>query len=64
MKIRQRRNGNWCMEHNGVEAPYEVIKRTDDKFDVFDVDDDETPIASLESAEVCERLALAHYNAQ
>ncbi|WP_157796370.1 hypothetical protein [Brucella intermedia] len=20
MKIRQRRNGDWCMEHNGVEA--------------------------------------------
>lgn len=47
------------MEHNGVEAPYEVIKRTDDKFDVFDLDDDETPIASLESADVCERMALA-----
>lgn len=63
MKIRQRRNGDWCMEHNGVEAPYEVVPRAPDKWDVWDYDDDahENPVARLESTEVAERLALAHF---
>lgn len=65
MKIKQRRNGEWCMEHNGVEAPYIVDCHTEGKFTVFDLDDqdneDATPVAHLEDAETCERLALAHF---
>lgn len=62
MKIRQRRNGDWCMEHDGVEAPFVVIARSADKFDLYDLDDDdlENPLAQLEDAKTCERIAVAH----
>ena len=61
MKIRQRRNGQWCMEHDGVEAPFVVMAHAPDKFSVFDIDDEdlERPVADLEDAETCERLALS-----
>ncbi len=60
MKILQRRNGDWCMEHNGVEAPFEVICQAEDKFTVLDLDDEdgEHPVAYLEDRETAERLAL------
>jgi len=63
MKIRRRNNGNWCMEHNGVEAPYEVVCHTDDKFTVLDLDDEagEHPIAHLESRERAEALTSQHF---
>ncbi len=61
MKIRQRNNGGWCMEHNGVEAPYEVFCNEEDKFTVFDLEDDDTPIANLQDAITAERLTLEHY---
>lgn len=64
MKIRQTKTGDWTMEHNGVEAPYDVVRHTPDKWSVFDIDDEDGdhPIADLEDIETCERLALAHFN--
>lgn len=61
MKIRERNNGDWCMEHNGVEAPYEVVCHAPGKFSVLDLDD-EQPIASLEDMVTCERLTSEHFN--
>lgn len=63
MKIRQRNNGGWCMEHNGVEAPYDVVCHAGVKFTVFDLDDEEwqSPIAVLEDAATAEHLALKHF---
>lgn len=61
MKIKQRQNGGWCMEHNGVEAPYAVTPVGQDKFNVYDDDDLSEPIARRADAETCERLALAHF---
>lgn len=54
------------MEHNGDEAPFEVICHAPGKFTVFDFDDHdgEHPVASLEDAETSERLALAHFDAR
>lgn len=60
MKIHRRRNGGYVMVHKGVEAPLSVTCHVEGKFSVFDDDDleGENPIASLEDAETCERLAL------
>ncbi|WP_067216661.1 hypothetical protein [Stappia indica] len=62
MKIRQRRNGDWCMEHDDTEAPFTVLCHAVGKFSVFDLDDEdlERPLADLEDAETCERIAAAH----
>lgn len=59
MKIRQRNNGHWVMEHKGVEAPYVVIPKGNNKFSVFDIDDEnfENPIADSKLAVTCEEIA-------
>lgn len=63
MKIRQRRNGHWCMEHNGVEAPYDVEKESGGAFSVYDLDDEdhEKPIALRVDQDTAEALARAHF---
>jgi len=63
MKIRQRRNGDWCMEHNGVEAPYSVEKESGGAFSVYDLDDEdrEKPIALHVDQDTAEALTRAHF---
>jgi len=65
MKIHPRNGGGYVMEHNGCEAPYEVIKDNDaDQWSVIDVDDEfgENPIADGVRKAEAERLALEHFN--
>ncbi|MEE9924009.1 MAG: hypothetical protein PBV01_11675 [Brucella anthropi] len=63
MKIRQRRNGDWCMENNGVEAPYVVTLVFGSLFSVFDLDDEdhEKPVAEAVDRETAEALTRAHF---
>ncbi|TYC51645.1 hypothetical protein FMN50_20405 [Rhodobacterales bacterium] len=63
MKILRRNNGDWLMEHNGAEAPYDVVCHVEGKFSVFDMDDDmgDDPVASLENRETAERLTQKHF---
>lgn len=65
MKIRKTNGGGWCMEHNGVEAPYVVVAQGNDgTFVIFDLDDgdeEEMPIA-VGDADHCEAEALKHFN--
>ncbi|KAB2666774.1 hypothetical protein F9K91_02215 [Brucella tritici] len=63
MKIRQRRNGEWCMEHNGVEAPYDVEKERGEAFSVYDLEDEdrEKPIAFHVDQDTAEALTRAHF---
>ena len=66
MKILPRNGGGYVMEHNGTEAPYEVIKHNDaDEWSVIDIEDEygETPVADLVRKAEAERLALEHFNA-
>jgi len=64
MKIKQRNNGDWCMEHNGVEAPYNVVFHSPGIFSVIELDDEENeqPVALIKDQETCERLATEHFN--
>lgn len=59
MNIRRRANGGWCMEHNGVEAPYDVVCHVEGKFSVFDMDDEfgEESVVALEDTETCRTSA-------
>ena len=63
MKIRQRNNGGWCMEHNGVEAPYVVVRLEDGLFMVFDIEDEEflDPIVQNDTAAGAAIATANHY---
>lgn len=63
MKIRQRRNGDWCMEHRGTEAPYDVLNDGPGLFSVFDLEDEdhEKPVALHVDVATAEALTLAHF---
>lgn len=62
MKIRQRPDGRWYMEHGGAEAPFTVLCRGEDKFDLFDHDDADivNPLVEGGDAATCEAAALQH----
>ena len=63
MKILLRHNREWCMEHNGVEAPYVVKVDIDGAFSVFCIEDEDqvAPIAVRLDREAAEALTLAHF---
>lgn len=67
MRIRQRNNGEWCMTHNGVEAPYVVdagppiLPRRFTIYALTDSDENEL-LAHGVTAGVCEAVALCHFN--
>ena len=68
MKIRQRNNGQWCMEHNGVEAPYLVTRnypiRSFNVIALGDGDEDKPEVVvNSATKEEAERATLKHYEA-
>lgn len=63
MQVLKRNNGDWCMEHNGTEAPYVVLQEEDGLFSVFDIEDDdfENPVVKNATAMAAARIAAAHF---
>lgn len=64
MKIHRRKHGGWVMEHNGVEAPYDVVAHLDGTFTVYDVEDEDRtrPIVDRQPRNISQIAALAHYH--
>lgn len=54
------------MEHLGVEAPYTVVARGHNSFNVYDVEDEDMthPIARDCDAATAEVLTLAHFDTE
>lgn len=67
MKILKRRNGDWCMEHNGVEAPYVVIENENQTFTVYEIGDYDLCgelVAASQTKPRAENNTLKHFNSK
>ncbi|MBP0583406.1 hypothetical protein J8I29_29060 [Labrys sp. LIt4] len=63
MVIKRGQDNKWFIEHEGAQAPYEVIYAGDGIFSIFYIVDEATkyPVAVLQDAKSCERMALMHH---